>query len=134
MNKYQDIIKIEHYEPKRHKRMSIANRAAQFAPFAALTGYNDAVNEVGRITNEQIMLSEDEREIINEKIRKIKENIKNKPTIKITYFIADLFKDGGSYVTIKEIVRRIDEGRQLIILNNKKEIKMRDIIEIELNW
>lgn len=131
MNKYGDIINIEHYEPKRHSRMSIDNRAAQFAPFAALTGYEDAVLEVGRITDDKIILSNDEMDVINDKLRILKDNIKNNVKVKITYFVKDLSKDGGCYEIIEGIVKRIDEGRQLIILKDKKEIKMSDVIEIE---
>jgi len=131
MSKYEDIINLEHYESNKHPRMSMVNRAAQFAPFAALTGYNDAVLEVGRITDKRIILSEDEIEIINDKIRKIKENINDQVKVKITYFVADLYKDGGRYEIIEGIIKRIDEGRQLIILKDKKEIKMSDVIDIE---
>lgn len=136
MNKYEDIINMEHYEPKKHMRMGMTNRAAQFAPFAALTGYEDAVRETGRITEKRIILSEDEIEVVNAKIKMIKENINNQVKVKITYFVADCYKDGGNYEIIEGVVKRIDEGRQVIILKDKKEIKMSDIIEIivEIEW
>lgn len=131
MNKYLEIINLKHYEPKKHVRMSMINRAAQFAPFAALSGYEDAVMEAGRITNARIILSEDEQVVINEKINEIKNNIKNNIIVKITYFIADLYKEGGDYQVIEGIVKKIDEGRQMIIMKDKTEIKMNDIIEID---
>jgi len=132
MNKYEDIINIKHYEPKKHLRMILANRAAQFAPFNALTGYDDAIKETGRETNKKIILSEDEIVVINNKIRIIKENINSKVKVKITYFIADLYKDGGCYITKEGIIKRIDEERKLIIFNNKNVINIGEIIDIEL--
>lgn len=132
MSKHQDIINLKHYEPKKHVRMTIENRAAQFAPFAALTGYDDAIMEAGRIFDEKIILSEDEQAIINGRIQYIKENIKNKVPVKITYFVSDQYNDGGEYQIIKGIVKRIDESNQIIILEDKEKILMDLIIEIEV--
>ena len=89
MGKYDDIINLEHFEPKNHKRMSIYQRAAQFSPFAALTGYDDLVNETIRITHDKIELSEYEKSLVNEKLVKIKNEIKSSPRISITYFSKD---------------------------------------------
>ena len=72
MGKYDDIINLEHFEPKNHKRMSTYQRAAQFSPFAALTGYDDLVNETIRITHDKIELSEYEKSLVNEKLVNIK--------------------------------------------------------------
>lgn len=132
MNKYQEIINLIHYEPKRHKRMSMENRAAQFAPFAALTGYEESINEAGRMTNEKIILSDDLQEVINDKIRRIKENIKQALEVKITYFVMDLYKTGGSYQTVRGIVKKVDENSQVIIMKDKQKLRMDMIIDIEI--
>ena len=129
-NNYEDIKNLPHYEPKYHPRMSSYQRAAQFAPFAALTGYEDAIYETARLTNERIELDEESKSILDNKIQIIKEQISTRPTISFTYFIPDLKKDGGKYVTVTGIVRKIDEYRQIIILEDKTEMPINEIISI----
>ena len=108
MGKYDDIINMSHHVSKRHPQMSLEARSAQFAPFAALTGYEDAVSETGRLTSDKIELSEDERVILDRKLKIIQDNIAEEPSVFITYFIPDIFKEGGSYVTINCNLKRID--------------------------
>ena len=127
---YDDIINMEHHVSKNHPPMSLYVRSAQFAPFAALTGYDDAVNESARLTKERIELDDEAKSILNNKIQMIKEQIKTRPTIVFTYFIPDLKKDGGKYVTVTGIVRKIDEYRQIIILEDKTEMPINEIISI----
>lgn len=131
MNKYQKIINLNHYEPH-HPRMSILKRAAQFAPFAALTGYEEALAETSRLTNQKIILSEDEWTEINQKITTIAKNLQNKPLVKITYFVPDQLKNGGEYQIITKIIKRIDEQNQLIITIDKQKILITDIIDLEI--
>jgi len=131
MNSYEDIINLVHYVSKRHPRMRLDSRAAQFASFAALTGYEDEIMEVGRETNKKIILSDDEREVINSKILDIKENIRDRILVKITYFVRDLYKEGGDYYVICGVVKRIDEYNQVIIMDDKMKILMEDVIDIE---
>ena len=128
--KYDKIINLPHFEPKNHPRMQIEARAAQFAPFSPLDGYEEGIDETARITSDRIEISEDEKEIINNKIRKIKESILSKPKATITYFIPDSKKEGGKYVDATGLVKRIDEDRQLIILENKTEISINEIATI----
>lgn len=109
MNKYEDIINLPHHVSKTRKPMSLYNRAAQFAPFAALTGYDDAIKETSRITEQRIELSEELKNMLNQKIKLISENIKLQPKVSITYFVPDNKKSGGVYKTISGNVRRIDE-------------------------
>ena len=99
-NNYEDIKNLPHYELKYHPRMSSYQRAAQFAPFAALTGYEELVRESSRLTDRKIELSEYERSILDEKLLLIQNNIKIRPEIIITYFIKDKKKSGGKYITI----------------------------------
>lgn len=119
----EDIINLNRPKSK-YPKMSIYNRASIFSPFAALTGYDDSIKETSRITNKKIILDEDKIEIINYKLN----NSKNKEVC-ITYFIKDLYKDGGSYKTIKGIIKKIDNFNKVIIINNLK-IKIDDIVDV----
>lgn len=132
MNDYSDIIDLEHYEPKYHERASMDKRAAQFAPFAALTGYEDAVIETGRITDRKIELSEEDKFNLDEKINYLEENKDNQIMITITYFVKDEKKSGGKYIQISEVVKRIDNVNRFIKLNNNEIIKFDDIYNIVL--
>ena len=130
MKKYDDIIELPHYVSKKHPQMSKEARAAQFAPFAALTGYGEAVNETARITDRKMELDEETKSIINEKLNIIDTNIKLKPQVTITYFIPDKYKSGGSYETITGNVRQIDIVNNCIILANRKKINITDLVNI----
>ena len=132
MNKYDDIINLPHYELKIHKRMSMESRAAQFAPFAALTGYSDAIVETARLTTKEKILDEDSNNILNEKLHIIEDNINNKPIIKIKYFEPDLKKNGGKYINYEGKVRRIDNVKREIIFLDDKKIIFDNITEIEI--
>ena len=130
MNKYKDIINLPHHVSKTRKAMSLYNRAAQFAPFAALTGYDDAIKETARLTEERIELSDELKNMLNQKIKLIIENIKLQPEVVITYFVHDNKKSGGVYKTISGNVKRIDEVEKCIIFTNKLKIFFSDIISI----
>lgn len=130
MNNYDDIINLPHYESKTRKRMSLEARSAQFAPFAALTGYDDKVKETARRTDMKIELSDEENNIINSKLQIIKEHIKAQPEISFTIFIKDKLKDGGKYENIKGNVRRIDEINEEVILVDKRKILFKNIYDI----
>lgn len=119
-DKYKDIIDLPHYVSKNRKHMSNLDRAAQFAPFAALVGYEESINETGRITEDRIELSETNLAILDKKINILLEHLKENNEISITYFIPDELKSGGSYKTDTIIVKSIDEiDRLLIDINNK---------------
>lgn len=133
MGKYDDIINLDHFEPKNHKRMSSYQRAAQFSPFAALTGYDDLVNETVRITHDKIELSEYEKSLVNEKLVKIKSEIKSLPCVSITYFSKDKIKNGGQYNTIYGYVKSIDMVNRFIKLSNNSIIYIDDIYNIEIS-
>lgn len=130
MNNYDDIINLPHYESKTRKRMSLEARSAQFAPFAALTGYDEKVKETARLTDRKIELNEEELNIINCKLQLLKEVIKQQPYITATIFVKDKFKDGGSYINVSGTVRRIDEVNEKIIFLDKNVIEFKDIINI----
>lgn len=129
-NKYNDIINLPHHISTKHPQMSIENRAAQFAPFAALTGYEDQIQETARITNARIELDEEAKLILDRKLQMLREKIPLRPTVSFTYFIPDTKKDGGEYDTISGIVKKIDEYKQIIILEDRREIPIMEIIDI----
>ena len=128
--KYDDIINLPHHVSKKHLRMSLEARSAQFAPFAALTGYDEVIRETARLTNKRIEINEEMKAILDEKLLMIKAQIQSKPSITVTYFVPDSKKDGGKYVSVTGKVIKIDEYKQHIILENKIEIPISEIIEI----
>lgn len=132
IEKYDDIIKLPHHISKKHPQMSMEERAAQFAPFAALVGYEDAVEETARITTKRIELNEEEKNILDIKLQMLKEqmHVQIYPEITIMYFVPDFKKDGGKYIKISGTVKRIDEYKQLIIFDDKTEIPINEIISI----
>ena len=131
MSNYDDIINLPHYTSTKRKRMSIEARSAQFAPFAALTGYEDKVKETARLTERKIVLDEDQKEVLNNKLLYILENINNKPIVTFTYFVKDNKKNGGKYQEKTGIVRKIDMIERYIQLNDRSKIKINDILSIE---
>ena len=127
MNKYDDIISLPHHVSPTHPQMSIHDRAAQFSPFAALTGHSDAVEETARLTEEERILDENMIEDLNKKLQGLKTRLPDHPVIKITFFSEDIRKAGGEYRTIEASVRKIDENRQELILDAGTVIPMRHI-------
>ena len=129
-NKYDDIINLEHHVSKKYPQMSLENRSAQFAPFSALTGYDEVIKEKGRLTSVRKEMNEELKNILDLKLKIILDNIYLKPTISVTYFIADHKKDGGEYITVTGWVKKVDKFKKLIILENNTKIPILDIIEI----
>mgnify|MGYP000602123353 CR=1 FL=1 len=107
------------------------NRAAQFSPFAALTGYDDAVVETARLTDERYELTEDERATLNERLQILSENTHDCPMVEITYFKLDDRKDGGSYEKVRGSVRWIDEGEMKVVFADGTRLAIADICSIE---
>ena len=129
MDKYQDIINLPHHVSLNHKHMSNYDRAAQFAPFAALTGYDALIMEMARETKQKLTISSDKAEEISEKLRYIKEHIKDSVKVTIIYFKKDKKKDGGEYLTIKDSVLFIDEYHKTIKVG-EETIKFNDVYDI----
>lgn len=127
---YEDIINLPHYEPRNHPRMSSYKRAAQFAPFSALTGYEDQVKETARLTDKKVEIDDGLRNVINNKLQILQMNIKIKPKVTITYFEHDHKKSGGTYISITGNVKKIDSIEKLIIMADNKKIPMNDILSI----
>lgn len=129
-HEYDDIINLEHYVSKKYKPMSREARAAQFAPFAALTGHEAALRETERITENKKIIDENFKSILDEKMVIIQNKIKSEPLVSITYFVQDNKKTGGKYMTITDYIKKIDTYERLIVLKNKAKIRFQDIIDI----
>ena len=129
--KYADIINMPHHTSPNRPRISDIDRAAQFSPFAALTGYDDAGTEAGRLTDQKLNLSEDMKTVLNEKMQMILEYLDDEPIITITYFVPDKKKSGGAYVSVNGIVKEISEYDHAIILTDKTTIPIEQIREID---
>ena len=128
---YEDILNLPHHVSKTRPQMSMLDRAAQFSPFAALTGYDDAIKETGRLTDEKIQMDEDRKAALDMKQAYLIEMIDEQPEISITYFLPDAKKSGGAYVTVTGNLKRFDEYERLLILTDGKKIPMDDIADIE---
>ena len=129
MGIYDDIINLNRPKSK-YPQMSLYQRPAQFAPFAALTGYEGQVKETARLTDRRIELDEEMKLILDMKIQIINEMLPNKQEIEVTYFIPDSKKDGGRYETIKNCVKKIDNYNEQIVMQSGLKIEIKEIIEI----
>jgi hypothetical protein len=130
-HKYDDIINLPHHVSKKHPQMSLHDRAAQFSPFAALTGHKAAINETARLTDEKQILSEDVIAKLSEQLNLIKENIGTNQTVTITYFVPDDKKSGGAYISHTGVVKKIDEYNHTVILTDKTVIPIEQISEMQ---
>ena len=130
-HKYDDIINLPHHVSKKHPQMSLHDRAAQFSPFAALTGHKAAINESARLTDEKQILSEDVIAKLNEQLNLIKENIGTNQTVTITYFVPDDKKSGGAYISNTGVVKKIDEYNRTVIMTDKTVIPIEQISEMQ---
>ena len=128
---YEDIINLPHPTSPKHPRMSLYDRAAQFSPFAALTGHEKAIEETRRLTEEKMELDEEEKAKLNEKLRILQKNINQNKQITITYFVPDERKTGGAYVTSTGTLKKIDVYNKNLILNGDIIIPMDEIKKIE---
>ena len=117
-HKYDDIISLPHHVSKKHPQMSLLNRAAQFSPFAALTGYEAAIQETERRTDPFIELDEGRKAQINEQLLLILENLDSRPEVEVTYFVPDEKKSGGKYMSICGKVRNINKYNRQIAFTN----------------
>ena len=128
---YDDIINLPHHVSTRHPQMSMMNRAAQFAPFAALTGHSAAIEETARLTESQQELADEDNEILNQKMAFLREAINEHPSISITYFEPDKKKAGGKYKSVKGQLQNIDDYNQTIVLKSSEAIPLKSILDIQ---
>ncbi|MCM1345339.1 MAG: YolD-like family protein [Muribaculaceae bacterium] len=131
MGNYDDIINLPHHEPVSHPRMPASDRAAQFSPFAALTGHEAAIAETSRLTDEKPELDEDKKEELDAQLQILRAHIALEPKAAITYFVPDSKKDGGSYRKASGNLKKLDDSKHQIIMKNGTVIAMDDIYAIE---
>ena len=129
-NSYDDIIDLPHFVSKNRPHMSDYDRAAQFAPFAALTGYGDTIKEAARLTDSFKELSETEKEILDIKLTILQNHLQDEPEIEVLYFVPDEKKKGGSYSEKRIRVRKIDTQRKAIISADKEEFEIKAIRDL----
>ena len=132
MNEYDDIINLPHHQSTKHKHMSNYQRAAQFSPFAALTGYDAAIDETARLTDKKLDLSDEQADHLNAQILRIIENITEKPQVEIIYFVPDNHKSGGDYMTVTGSVRRVDDQKREIVFVEDMTIAIDDVYMIKI--
>lgn len=128
---YDDIIHLPRHVSKRHPQMSLYNRAAQFAPFAALTGYGAAIAETARQTSPKIEMMEDDRQLMDRKLSILSSHLEEEPPISITFFHPDGRKAGGHYLTTTGIVKTIRTNERIIIMKDRKKISIDAIVGLE---
>ena len=131
---YKDIINLSRPVSKRHTPMSLQDRAAQFAPFAALSGFEEGIKETARKTSSKIELDDNEKNLINDKLLLVAEKLPENPIITVEYFVADARKEGGSYFTKTAQVRKIDLFDRSIIFADSVKIYIADLIRLDLKF
>ncbi len=131
MGKYDDIIHLPHHVSNTRAHMPMLDRAAQFMPFRALTGYEDAVHETARHTDEKIELTEDEKTVLDVKLQRLADDLANQPLVTLTWFQPDKRKAGGAYVTTTGQVKKIDDFEGALILLSGESIPVEDILDIQ---
>ena len=129
--KYDDIIDLPHPEPQTHPRMPMRDRAAQFAPYAALTGYDAAIRENARLTQERITPAEAELAALDRRFRLLQEHLEEQPEVRLTRFRPDKRKSGGAYETVSGIVKQIDSIARRIRLLDGTDIPMDDVLTLD---
>lgn len=130
-SEYDDIINLPHHVSVTRPHMTVIDRAAQFSPFAALTGYAAAIKETARLTDDRVELDEYIKGALSEKLQLLAERIKEYPEIIITYFQPDVKKNGGSYVTANSTAKKIDEYKRMVVMSDGTAIPIDDIISID---
>lgn len=128
---YDDIIHLPHHVSKRHPQMSLYNRAAQFAPFAALTGYEEAIIETARLTAPKVDMMEDNQQLLDRKLALLSRSLREQPTVSITYFQPDKKKSGGQYLTITGVIKSIRDSERVILMADDKRVSIDTIISID---
>ena len=128
---YEDIVDLPHHVSPTRPRMSRADRAAQFSPFAALTGHDAAVRETARLTDRRIETAEDKRQELDLKLQLLTQVLPSQPEVTVTYFVPDARKQGGAYVSVSGNLRRIDSRRRILLLAEGTTIPADDVVELE---
>ncbi len=128
--RYDDIIDLPHHVSRKHPQMPLLDRAAQFAPFAALTGHEAAIKETARLTEEEIELDENSKELLDLRLQYLKEHLAEHPEVTVTYFCPDEKKTGGAYETVTGLVKKVDEYAGELVFTDGRRIALGTIIEL----
>lgn len=131
--KYKAILHLPHPVSSVHHPMPSSDRAAQFAPFAALTGFGGVITETARLTNDRPELSEDRKAELDRRLRYIKDHIGSMGDVKITHFVRDENKQGGALMTVRQRIKKTDEARRLVVMEDGTEIQIENITEIDFD-
>lgn len=127
---YDDILSLPHHVSTVHPPMPISDRAAQFSPFAALTGYDAAIKETGRRTEEKMELDEEAKAVLDAKLQILREKRTSRPEVTITYFQPDERKSGGKYLTETGVIRKIDPYKRILLLETGTQIPISSIMDV----
>ena len=130
---YDDIIHLPHHVSATHPHMAAIDRAAQFSPFAALTGYDAAIKETARLTDKRVELDESMKDALSNNLQMIADRLKEHPEIAITYFQPDAKKNGGAYVTVINTVKKIDVYERIVVMTDGIVIPVDEIISIDIH-
>lgn len=130
-HEYDDIINLPHHVSSERPHMPMIDRAAQFAPFAALTGYDAAIAETARLTDTKRELSEEQKEVIGKQLLALQSRLKTDPQVGVTYFVPDSRKAGGAYKTMTGRVKKVDETLGILEMHGGITIRFSDIINID---
>lgn len=128
---YDDIISLPHHVSATRPHMTAGDRAAQFSPFAALTGYDAAIKETVRLTDKKLELDESMKDALSRRLQIIADRMKKRPEISITFFQPDMKKSGGAYVTAIGTVKKIDEYERIVVMTDGTAIPIDEIISID---
>ena len=132
MGKYDDIIGLPHHVSSKRPHMPMLDRAAQFQPFRALTGYEDAVHETARHTDEKVELTEDEKALLDVKLQRLADDLADRLQVTLTWYQPDKRKAGGTYVTATGQLKKIDDLEGALILASGERIVIEDILDIQV--
>ena len=130
-HRYDDLLDLPHHVSVTHPHMSLYDRVAQFAPFKALTGYEDDVEETARLTDRRVELDADSIARLDARLQLLEERLAAAPAVSVTYFLPDARKDGGSYETVTGIVKKIDAVKHVLVLRSGQQIPIGDICDIK---
>ena len=131
MDSYEDIINLPHHVSERHPQMSMRGRAAQFAPFSALAGHSEAIEETARLTDSQMELADEDAFVLNQKMATLREIVNEHPSICVTYFEQDKKKAGGKYKTIEGQLQNIDDYNLSLVMRSGEVVPLKSVLDID---
>ena len=130
-HRYDDMIDLPHHTSKKHPRMPLLDRAAQFAPFAALTGHEAAIKETARLTEDEIELDENRKELLDLRLQQLQEHLSEQRSVTVTYFKPDEKKAGGAYETVTGVVKKVDAYAGKLVFADGQEVELNRIVELK---